>query len=102
LVWRHVATARGLLLGVESIRGEEIQRGLSTHLGPTEWRRGAASLAAAIADDPANALARCRDLIKSDLCKRDPGVAVAMVYGLSRAGEEEPQAAEELLTSLVQ
>jgi hypothetical protein len=67
---------------------EEIERALSPRLGPTEWRRAAASLAASIAHDPAVALARCRELARGELAKRDPGIAVAMVYGLSRAGEE--------------
>jgi eukaryotic-like serine/threonine-protein kinase len=104
LVWRHVATARGLLSGVEGTRREEIDLALSIHhgQGPTEWRRAAASLAASIAHDPQAALNRCRELASGELLKRDPGVAVAMVHGLTRAGEEEPEAAEELLVLLVE
>jgi eukaryotic-like serine/threonine-protein kinase len=102
LVWRHVATARGLLTAAARERMDEIQRALSPNLGPAEWRRAAASLAACIAHDPTAALAQCRELAAGDLCKRDPGVVVAMVHGLARAGEEEPQAAEDLMAALVE
>ncbi|HEY0709379.1 MAG TPA: protein kinase, partial [Polyangia bacterium] len=102
LVWRHVASARGLLSGADPARQDELLRVLTPSHGSTEWRRAAASLAASIAHDPQSALKRCRDLAQSDLARRDPGIAVAMVYGLGRAGEEEPEAAEELLVSLIE
>ncbi len=101
LVWRHVATARGLLGGADPVRIEEVERALSSNLGPGEWRRAAASLAASIAHDPQNASTRCRELARSDLIRRDPGVLVAMVHGLTRAGEEEPEPSEALLALLV-
>jgi eukaryotic-like serine/threonine-protein kinase len=101
LVWRHVATARGLLLGADPTGGDEVERALSSNQGPTEWRRAAASLAASIAHDPQNAAGRCRELARGDLAKRDPGILVAMVHGLTRAGEEEPETSEELLAMLV-
>ena len=101
LVWRHVATARGVLAGTLPAFAEEIERELSPRNGPGEWRRAATSLAARIGHDPAMA-DRCLELVASDLCKRDPGVKMAMVYGLARAGEEEPEAAEALLERLVQ
>ncbi len=102
LVWRHVATARGLLCGADPSRQDEILRVLTPNHGSTEWRRAAASLSASIAHDPQNALKRCKDLVLGDLARRDPGINVAMVYGLGRAGEEEPEAAEELLVNLVE
>jgi hypothetical protein len=102
LVWRHVATARGLLCAADPARQDEVVRVLTPNHGSTEWRRAAASLAASIAHDPQQALKRCRDLMLGDLARRDPGIAVAMVYGLGRAGEEEPEAAEELLVNLVE
>ena len=106
LVWRHVATARGLLTAAAGERQDEIKReidrALSSNTGPTEWRRAAASLAASIAHDPQRGLARCRELCTGELAKRDAGVAVALVHGLTRAGEEEPEAAEELLVMLVE
>jgi hypothetical protein len=101
LVWRHVATARGLLLGADPARGDEVEQALGLSQGPTEWRRAAASLAASIAHDPQNAATRCRELARGDLAKRDPGILVAMVHGLTRAGEEEPETSEELLAMLV-
>ena len=101
LVWRHVATARGLLMGADSEWAEEVEKALSPNLGPSEWRRAAASLAASIAHDPQSGVSRCQDLAHGDLCRRDAGVAVALVHGLGRAGEEEPEAAEELLAILV-
>ena len=101
LVWRHVATARGVLAETTPAFAEEIERELSPRNGPGEWRRAATSLAARIGRDPAMA-DRCRELLASEICKRDPGVKMAMVYGLARAGEEEPEAAEALLEHIVQ
>jgi hypothetical protein len=101
LVWRHVATARGVLAATMPSFADEIDRELSPRNGPGEWRRAAASLAARIGRDPEVA-ARCRDLLSNEICKRDPGIKMAMVYGLARAGEEEPEAADALLERLVQ
>jgi hypothetical protein len=100
LVWRHVAAARGLLsLSVPELR-DEIETSLSTRLSPTEWRRAATSLVAGIAVDPARSLAAALDLLKSPLLERDPGIATAMVWGLARAADAEPEAAGELLDAL--
>jgi len=101
LVWRHVATARGVLAATVPAFAEEIELELSPRNGPGEWRRAATSLAARVAHDPTMA-GRCRELADGDLCKRDRGVRMAMVYGLARAAEEEPEAAEDLLDRLVQ
>jgi hypothetical protein len=101
LVWRHVATARGLLAATVPAFVEEIERELSPRNGPGEWRRAATSLAARIAHDPA-APERCREVLAGDVCKRDGGMRMAMVYGLARAAEEEPEAAVDLLSRLVQ
>jgi hypothetical protein len=101
LVWRHVATARGVLAGTVPGFVEEIERELEPRNGPGEWRRGATSLAARIGRQPEVA-ARCRELAASELGKRDPGIKMALVYGLARAGEEEPETADELLSWLVQ
>ncbi len=101
LVWRHVATARGLLAATTPAFGEEIERELSPRNGPGEWRRAATSLAARIAHDPA-AAERCLEVMGGDVCKRDRGMLMAMVYGLARAAEEEPEAASDLLSRLVQ
>ena len=100
LVWRHVAAARGLLSYARPEFEEEIERHLSPGLGVTEWRRAAASLAASIACDE-YALARCRDLLGSEIARKDPGIGAAMILGLPRAAEAEPAAVEELLEQLV-
>jgi len=97
LVWRHVATARGLLSVAVPRLGEQIGRDLRGTLSPTEWRRAAASLASRIAVAPKDALIRARLLLDSDVPKRDPGVGAAMILGLARAAEVEPAAADELL-----
>jgi hypothetical protein len=101
LVWRHVATARGLLAATVPAFAEEIERELSPRNGPGEWRRAATSLAARIAHDP-SIVEKCRELATGEIAKRDPGVRMAMVYGLARAAEEEPEAAAELLARLVE
>jgi hypothetical protein len=101
LVWRHVATARGVLAASVPAYVEEIERELAPRNGPGEWRRAATSMAARVGRDP-EMVARCRDLAAGELGKRDPGIRMAMVYGLARAGEEEPEAADALLGQLVQ
>lgn len=101
LVWRHVASARGILASSSDERALEIDRDTSPQLGPTEWRRAAASLAAQVASDPEAGLARCRELLAGEVATRDPGICAAMVFGLVRAGEEEPEAVDELLPELV-
>jgi hypothetical protein len=101
LVWRHVAIARGVLVGTVPAYAEEIERELSPRNGPGEWRRAATSLAASIGHDPTVAV-RCRDLANGEPGKRDGGIRMAMVYGLARAADEEPEAAEDLLDRLVQ
>jgi len=101
LVWRHVAVARGLLAAAAPLRATEIERDLSPRLGPSEWRRAATSLAATVAHDPNNAFPACLNLLGSELQTRDPGIASAMIFGLSRVVEQEPEAADELLTKLV-
>ena len=97
LVWRHVASARGLLAAIDSNLAEDIERGLSPQLGPTEWRRAVTSLGASVAHSPTTAVARCQQLIEGDLLRRDPGLAAALVFGLSRAATVEPEAVEALL-----
>jgi eukaryotic-like serine/threonine-protein kinase len=101
LVWRHVAVARGLLAAAAPLRATEISRDLSPRLGPSEWRRAATSLAATVAHDPGNALPACLELLEGELQERDNGIASAMIYGLSRVVEHEPEAADELLAKLV-
>ncbi|WP_437819017.1 protein kinase domain-containing protein [Sorangium sp. So ce1078] len=100
LVWRHVAAARGLLAGVLPDFAEEVRALLGQDLSPTEWRRGAASLAASLAVDPDGALGRAVDLLRSPLLAQDPGIATAMVWGLPVAADAEPEAADALLDEI--
>jgi len=101
LVWRHVAAARGLLAVAAPMRAAEIERDLSLRLGPSEWRRAAASLAATVVHDPSTAVPACLKLLQSEVQSRDSGIASAMIFGLSRVVEQEPEAADELLDRLV-
>ncbi|MFK7989969.1 MAG: protein kinase [Sandaracinaceae bacterium] len=101
LVWRHVATARGLLSERSSRMGDELFRDLDPSLTPTEWRRAAASLAASVAVNPAQAVARATALLEGPIVARDPGIPAAMLLGLPRAAEIEPEAADALCTALV-
>ncbi|MET0344293.1 MAG: serine/threonine-protein kinase [Polyangiales bacterium] len=102
LVWRHVATARGLLAAALPSIADELERSLAPDLTPTEWRRGATSLAASIAVMPKEALALAERVLSSEVIKRDPGVAAAMMMGLARAAEAEPDSAERLVVPCLQ
>ncbi|MCS6799630.1 MAG: serine/threonine protein kinase [Myxococcota bacterium] len=101
LVWRHVAAARGLLAEAWPAFAEEVQRDLDPTLSPTEWRRAAASVAASIAVRPTVATRTVRALLDGELPQRDPGIVAAMVLGLPRAAEAEPEAVDEVLPLLV-
>ena len=102
LVWRHVATARGLLSVALPDLGDEIRRELRPELSPTEWRRAAASLAATIALTPDASVEEAGAVLGTEILGRDRGVAGAMMLGLPRAAETEPEAVEALLNTLVQ
>lgn len=101
LVWRHVATARGLLADSIPELDEQIEQHLEPNLTPTEWRRAAVSVAARIASSPEDSLKRCRQLLADDALRRDPGLPATMMFGLARAAETEPEAAEALLDLIV-
>ena len=102
LVWRHVATGRGLLSVVVPHYADELERDLTAPRSLSRCRRGAASLAARLAIRPQEAVARAKQVLNGPLLARDPGVASAMIYGLPRAAEVEPEAAEELLRTAVE
>lgn len=101
LVWRHIAVARGLLVSAVPRLRDEVERSLDLSLSPTEWRRGATSLAASIGVKPSEALAACESVLQSEVLKKDPGIASCMIMGLTRAAEMEPAAAQRLLLPLV-
>jgi hypothetical protein len=100
LVWRHVASARGLLASSMPAFREEMQRHLDPEFTVTEWRRAAASLAASIAVEPDEGLRACRELLESVIFQQDHGIAAAMIAGLPRAAESHPAAVESLLDRL--
>jgi hypothetical protein len=102
LVWRHVAAARGHLSVTLPRFADELERDLAAPRSLSRNRRGAASLAARLAHEPQQTIARARQVLDGPLLSRDPGVASAMIYGLPRAAEVEPEAAEELLRSAVE
>lgn len=97
LVHHHVASARGLLSAHLLHYAEEIERDLMATQSPARLRRGAMSLAARIAVRPAEALSRAEELLASPLLARDPGLAAALIHGLARVVEIEPEAADDLL-----
>lgn len=101
LVWRHVATARGLLAACAPRYGQEIDRSLMPDLTPTEWRRGATSLTASAAVLPDQALRKLRDLLGKGFLTRDPGAAAALLWGIPAAAEMEPETAAEMLEMIV-
>jgi hypothetical protein len=101
LVWRHVASARGLLASSMPAFREEMQRHLDPEFTITEWRRAAASLAASIAVEPEEGLLACRELLDSVVFQQDHGIAAAMIAGLPRAAESHPAAVESLLDQLM-
>ena len=100
LVWRHVASARGLLAASMPVFRDEISRHLDPDFSVTEWRRAAASLAASIAVESREGLLACRALLQSVTFEQDHGIAAAMIVGLVRAAESHPDVAETLLEQL--
>jgi hypothetical protein len=101
LVWKHVASARGLLVMSMPMFREEMSRHLDPDFTVTEWRRAAASLAASIAVEPDEGLRACRDLLESVVFQQDHGIAAAMIAGLPRAAESHPATVETLLDQLM-
>jgi hypothetical protein len=102
LVWRHVAVARGLLCAAVPGLREEIATAVTSGQSPTEWRRGATSLVANVAIDPDWALPAALELLRSPLLGHDPGIATAMLWGIPRAWDAEPEAAAELLRAIAE
>ncbi|MEZ4256561.1 MAG: serine/threonine-protein kinase [Polyangiales bacterium] len=101
LVWRHVATARGLLTAANEDLAVEVHRQTDPTLSPTEWRRAATSIAASIAVDPEGAVRTANQLLRSPIFAKDRGVAASLALGLPRAAEAEPAAVEKVLGPLL-
>ncbi len=102
LVWRHVAVARGLLAPWVPALAKEIEDAMAPTLSPTEWRRGAASLAAQLAVAPERGLELAQRALAQGFLKRDPGAAAGFLWGLPRAAEAEPEAAMDLLKRVLE
>src|SRR5262249_10218758 len=100
LVWRHAASARGVLSAVVPNLREDIEFGLDLDLSPTEWRRAAVSLVACVSTDVSTSLTQCERLLDGEILRRDPGLAATLVWGLPVVIETEPEAAIELLDRL--
>ncbi len=101
LVWRHIAVARGLLAPFVPELASEIDAAFDPALTPTEWRRGAASVVALAAVDPEQATVRIARTLEGGLLERDPGAAAAFVWGIARAAEAEPEAADAILSRIL-
>jgi hypothetical protein len=101
LVWRSVAIARGLIAPWVPELKKEIMGALAPELTPTEWRRGATSLAAMVAVNVDGAMRAAAGAIAAGAIERDSGVAQAFVWGIPRAAETEPEAASSLLQQVV-
>jgi hypothetical protein len=101
LVWRHVASARGLLSAAIPSIWLEIVRDLQPGLGVTEWRRAAAALAASIAVRGELSLRVCQSLLANPIVARDRGLLAAIVLGLPRAMESDPALVEPMLEHLM-
>lgn len=91
LVWKHVAVARGLLAPWVTALREAVEAGASPTLTPTEWRRAATSASALIAIDPEAGSRAARAILR--LREKDEGVAAALLWGMPRAFEAEPDVA---------
>ncbi|MET0284818.1 MAG: hypothetical protein ABW352_10120 [Polyangiales bacterium] len=96
-VFRHVASARGMLAGFVTRHAEDLERDLMASHALSRVRRGAISIAAKLAVLPGESLARARELLRGAPQARDPGFAAALIMGLPRAMEVEPEAGEALL-----
>jgi hypothetical protein len=97
-VFRHVASARGMLAAFVIRHAEDLERDLMASHALARVRRGAISLAAKSAIVPHETLARALELLRGVHVARDPGFAAALIMGLPRAIEVEPEVGEQLLS----
>lgn len=100
LVWRHAAVARGMVAPFVDGGVERLVQDLSSNLSPTEWRRAATAVGALVGVRPGPGAERARALLASDVLAKDPGVAGALVWGLTRSMEAELDASLELLAEV--
>lgn len=99
LVWKYVAAARGLLMPWTAHGQVQVEAGLAEAAGPTGWRRAAVSVAAYSAVAPTSAASLARQVLAWR--EMDPGVVGALIWGLPRAFEAEPEIAAKLLEKVM-
>ncbi len=101
LVWRHAAAARGMLSPWILTMHNGVRDGLDPKLTPTEWRRAATSIASLISVEPEGGQRYVKQwMAEGGPLSKDPGGASALVWGLARAAESEPDIAADLLAQL--
>lgn len=96
LVWQHAAVAQGLLSSISRDLRDELEQSLAPDLTPTQWRRAAVALVAGCALANEEAIRSIPAILSSDLSQKDRGLPAAMVAGLGRIVELEPDVATEL------
>lgn len=93
------ARARGVLSAALPDLASELRGDLDPARGVVALRRGAISLAASIAVDP-GAASEVMDLLRGPLVRDTPELAAAVVFGLRRAVEIEPEACRPILIDI--
>src|SRR5690606_26581053 len=66
----------------------------------TEWRRGAVSLVASMVLGDEEAHRSVRAVLDGEIAQRDPGLSAAMIAGLPRVVEMEPDRAEDIVEKM--
>ncbi len=102
LVWQHAASARGLLAAISPELKQEVEQSLDPALGVTEWRRAAVSLVASVALGDEETQRSVSSVLHGPLVEQDRGLPAAMVSGLARVIEMEPELAEEIIDEVAE
>jgi hypothetical protein len=99
LVWRFASIARGILAHVDSALADDIDRELRPSASGTEYRRAAASAAAAL--ERGGAALRWIGVLVERAAK-EPGIARGAILGLAGLAVATPLDADELAVMLVE
>ncbi len=102
LVWQHAAAARGLLASISPELKHDVEQSLDPALSITEWRRAAVSLVASAALGDEETHRSIVSVLQGPLTERDRGLCAAMIGGLARVIEMEPEIAEDILEHAAQ
>lgn len=100
LVWRHAAVARGLLAAIDPELRQEVELALDPACTVAEWRRAAVSLVTSTVLGDEEAFRSVLSVLAGPIVRRDPGLPAAMVPGLSRVIEMEPDLARRMADQL--